>query len=146
MTPGLFDGDHLGADMRALKGICPPSDVDLLWAFLDEVAGSADAVWKLPRWTAEHSSPYFNVRAIDCLQDARYNVYRLRPLAGRLQQFRVIYAFHNTADEFHLLAAVRKLHVPPVPPTSHDYDYQPQHPITQRICAEYDSRGFPRLP
>jgi hypothetical protein len=148
IVPLVFDGDHLGADFEGL--LADPAtapDHDVLHVFLDELAGSEDALWKLIKWKGENAtSPFFNCAAIDCFQTAGYNLYRIRPLHSRLSKYRILYAYDNVNTEFHLLAVVIKR--PNTPPKVHDprhYDYEEDHPISERVRNEYDKLGLKRL-
>lgn len=115
----------------------------MLEALLNEVAESDDAMWKLCHRHDDHHTPFFNCRAIECFQDDGYNLYRLRPLTPSLSQFRVIYAYDPRRDDFHLLAAVLKLPAVVLPDTPQwtFYGYEPEHPTSHRIRAEYDGDG-----
>jgi hypothetical protein len=144
----MFNGDFLEKDLDKLRA--DPStadDVDLLDAFLDEVAESVDAIWKLTKWKADHWPPHLNCCAIACFQNDGYNVYRIRPLTKRLSRYRILYAYDNKDEELHFLAVVVKK--PENLPAGVDpidfYNYEPNHPISIRVRSEYDNSGFPSL-
>lgn len=146
IVPLIFDGDFLQEDLQKLRtNTATAKDVDLLNAFMDEIAESQDVLWKLSKWKEDHWSPYLNCRAIDCFQNEGYNVYRIRPLKGRLNKYRILYAFNAIANEFHFLAVVVKLTAPlPVGANPGDfYNYEYNHSISIRIRNEYNNGGFP---
>ena len=123
-------------------------DVDLLNAFLDEIASSESALWKLSKWSDENARPFFNCKAVSCFQEKGYNVYRVRPLKGSLRKYRILYAYDAPRDEFHLLAVGIKPPDPmPSPPEPWSfYNYEIDHPTSKCILREYDDRGFTKLP
>ncbi|WP_175541886.1 hypothetical protein [Polaromonas sp. YR568] len=148
IVPQMFNGDFLEKDLDKLRAnALTADDVDLLNAFLDEVAESVDALWKLTRWAADHFPPHLNCRAIACFQDDGYNLYRIRPLGPRLSKYRILYAYNNTVEELHFLAVVVKK--PEKLPGGADpndfYNYEPNHPISDRVRHEYDYRRFSKL-
>lgn len=105
-------------------------------------------MWKLCRWSDEHQSPHFNCKAITWLHDRGYNIYRIRPLRGRLRKYRILYLFDPTRDEFHLLAIVQKVAQSELrsdAPPWMSYNYERDHPITERVIREYDERKFTKL-
>lgn len=119
----------------------------LMHALIVQIDESEDAQWCLTKWKGDNDNPFFNVRAINFLQQQGYNVYRLRPLGNRLSRYRVIYAYDNEYDDFHLLAVVEK---PPEDEAGfvvHErvYNYEQNHEITRRICEEYDAIGLPKI-
>lgn len=133
-------------DLSRLSEAGLENDVALITTFLDQIEDSEEAQWSLTEYKGEHPDPLFNVRAIDFLQRRGYNVYRIRPLR-RISSYRIIYAYDNELDEIHILAYTRKK--PPDSPRGIDperYDYEPDHPLSQRICDEYDRLQIPRLP
>ena len=125
-----------------------PEDGDDLRAFLQELEDSGDLLERLSSWHYAHAyaDPQFDCRAIDCLQRRGYNVYRLKAL--RLEwarrYYRIVYAYDVAYDDFIVLAVVLRL-TDRTPPElrEHCYDYQPNHPITQRICTEYERLELP---
>ena len=145
----MFDGDHLDADLDLLRNDPETAgDVDLIDAFLTEVAESEDTKWTLLKWRGETDSrPFLNCKAVRCFIDAKFNIYRLRPLRGRLSPYRVFYAYDAARNEIHLLAVVKKTPVPPPLITKpFHYAYEPKHAIADRIRDEYEQRGFTKLP
>jgi hypothetical protein len=150
IVPEVYDGDHLEADLEALRGdAATAGDVDLLGAFLDEIAGSEEARWQLLKWIAEHDARpglWFNCKAVVCFQQDGYNVSRIQPLLGRLKRYRVLYSFEQRRNELHLLAVVIKRlehSVDAISPLH--YNYEPNHEISRRVRSEYDERGFTKL-
>lgn len=144
----FYDGDHLETDFDVLRANAETSrDVELLDALLTQISESSEAAWSLTQWPGENTNPHFNVKGIECLQRRGYNCYRLRPLGRRLKQYRIIYAYDSDDSDFYILAIVRK--VPDVLPEGATreeyYDYQINHPITLRICDEYESFDIRRL-
>jgi hypothetical protein len=150
IVPGVYNGDHLDADIDTIRDDASISrDADLLNAFLDEVAGSEEALWQLLRRNTEHDARpglWFNCKAVECFLDAGYNVSRMRPLQGRLRKYRILYAYEKDRNELHLLAVVLK-RPDPAPQISNPrhYDYEPNHPISKRIRNEYDQRKFAKI-
>jgi hypothetical protein len=147
-VPELYDGDQVEADLALIRADPLYSgDADLLSAFLDELGGNEDALWKLCKWEAEYSSPWFDCKAITCFQSAGLNMYRLKPLTNRLRRYRILYAYDAAREEFHILAiVVRKPAVMPQGASPDDYyDYEPDHPVSVRATREYDSIGLPRV-
>lgn len=141
----LYDGDHLEDDLALIAQVSQ-DDADLLDAFLTQISESQDALWALTKRMSEHPDPLFNERAIECFQSKGYNVYRIRPLRF-LSHYRIIYAFDAQHDEFYVLAVTRKKPFDAPPDIDPErYNYEPHHPLSQRICDEYDALGIPRLP
>lgn len=142
----IFNGDFLENDLGKLRADpTTANDVDLLNAFMDQVAESQDLLWKLAKWKEDHWSPHLNCRAIDCFQNDGYNVYRIRPLNRRLSKYRILYAYNSRDNEFHFLALVIKFDTflsANTEPDSH-YNYEPNHPISIRVRDEYDNSRFP---
>lgn len=143
----LYDGDHIQADIDLLRREGLESDMDMLEAFLNDVACCEDAMWVLCRRRDEFPHPAFNCRVIECFLRRGYNISRLRPLRGRLSQYRVIYAFNHQTDEITLLAVTRKKPDPmPTGATNDDYyNYQQEHPVTRRVEREYELLRIPVL-
>jgi len=144
----VYDGDHLEEDFEKLRAVPSTSkEADVIDAFLTQIAESEDALWTLNKWSAEFSNPHFNCKAINCFQDSGYNIYRIRPLGRRISQFRILYAYDQHNDDYYLLAiTIKKPDVLPLGATLNDYyDYEPNHPISQRVRSEYERLGLPRL-
>jgi len=147
----LFDTDDSDLDLEELAQIAE-RDADLIGVFLDQIDESDDAKWQLSKWPAENSLPHFNVKGVESLQQRGYNIYRLRPLGARLRKFRILYAYDAVHDDFYLLAVVVKNPgseaelnaMLPGFPLHKTYNYEPDHPITQRICERYDGLQIPR--
>lgn len=140
--PEIFDGDHVAADLsKIVQG-------DLIDAFLTEIAESEQATWQLAKWPGDYHNPYFEAKGVQSLHQQKFNIYRIRPLTPVLGRFRVLYAFDPRKDHFHILAIVEKLPHGMLINNNFTryYNYEPSHPITVRICAEYDKIGVPRLP
>ncbi|EEO27156.2 type II toxin-antitoxin system RelE family toxin [Oxalobacter paraformigenes] len=125
----IYEGDYFEADLSGL------SECDLINAFLDELENSPKVLDELTKWSAEHNSnPMFNVKAIVAFQNKGFNLYRIRPLAKRINKYRIIYAYNGQRDEIYLLAIVKK----------EEYNYEPDDPISQRIFDEYDELELPK--
>lgn len=144
--PSLYDGDFVAQDLERI-GADAPEDADKLDAFLTELSGDEDALWKLLQWNAERTypDPVFNIRALVELQKEGFNLYRIRPLRA-LRDYRILYAYLPTAhdDAFYVLGIVRK--APEGAPMSEEYyNYERNHPVTLRALEEYDRLGIPRL-
>lgn len=144
----IYDGDFLEEDLQKIANEPTTAlDVDLMYAFLDELSSSEDAKWKLLKWSESNDqSPYFNCKAISCFHDDGFNLYRIRPLRSRLNKYRIIYAYDAEFDQIHLLAiviAVKESFSPP--PEDIHYDYSKIHEISKRIRCEYESIGIPKL-
>ncbi|MFM0435933.1 hypothetical protein PQQ84_05690 [Paraburkholderia strydomiana] len=146
-APELVNGSHLVQDLEAIsQREGSTRTADKIDAFLDEMDASEDAIWKLTRDYAEQNypAPIFNCRIVRFFAERGYFVYRLRPLKA-LGQFRILYAYDGKDEQIHLLAVVRKR--PEGPEFEKDvtyYGYEPDHPISKRVMAEYDLLGLPR--
>lgn len=144
----LYDGDYLAEDLdRLIENSRVSRYAKLIEPFLDELAGSQDALETMLRRKDEYPNPLFNVRAVDCFLKRGYNISRIRPFPGGLGRFRILFALDPQDDAFYLLAIVEKI-IEPIPSgaTSADfYNYERNHPITERICKEYDTLGLPCL-
>lgn len=145
IVPVIFNGNFLDDDLEKLRANPVTStDADLLNAFMDQIAGSEEVLWKLLRWKDDHGSPHFNCRAIDCFQNDGYNIYRIRPLTRKLSKYRILYAYNTQANEFHFLAVVVKqiasIAVDAEPGDFYNYEFN--HSISIRIRSEYDDSGF----
>jgi len=123
-------------------------DADDIMAFLETVDGSEDLMARLCDWQFRqtHEDPQFDCKAIVSLQRRGYNVYRMYSLKmewGR-RHYRIVYAYQGDKDIFHVLAVVLKL-TDRTPPglRQEAYNYEPDHPLTQRICDVYESLGLP---
>ncbi len=149
IVQAIYYGDHFEEDLEVLRaGRVYAAHADMIEAFLAEVDANSDAMWKLIQWDEKHAQPYFNCKAITWMQDLGFNVYRLRPLKGALRDYRLVYAYRSSPgrEEFEMLAIGRKPSTPPPhsPTLTLLYDYEKDHPITKRICDEYERRGFPK--
>lgn len=137
----IFDGDALTDDLDKLD------DGHLIDAFLTQISESEEAMWELSKWPGENANPFFNVKGIQTLQSQGYNIYRIRPLTSRLKKYRILYAYDAPHDDFYILAIVIKR--PPVLPPeclpNEFYNYEPNHPITVRVCDEYSTLNLPRI-
>ena len=146
----IFGGDGYDADLQAIQShpIYETYDVDLIGVFLEQIATSEDASWKLKEWSASSSNPHFNVSAIASLQQSGYNLYRLRPLSKKLKKYRILYAYNGRSDEVYLLAVViKKMNTKagePTPAGDEYYDYERTHRVTLRVLREYDQLALPK--
>lgn len=140
-APVLHNGTYVLDDLDQLP------HGDLLDAFLDQVSESDEASWVLTRWPGSHPSPYFDVKGIEVFQQKGYNVYRIRPLFGKLKNYRILYAYDGRVDKIYLLAAVKRLinKQPGAKINEEFYDYEPNHPVTIRVREEYDQLNLPKI-
>jgi len=106
----IYSGDHIDTDLAYLQANpeYKLGDDGVIWAFLDQIANSENATWKLKEWSAVSQNPNFNAKAITWMQTAGFNIYRIRPLSQRLQKYRILYAYNARRDEVYLLAIVIK--------------------------------------
>ncbi|CAG9177810.1 hypothetical protein LMG32289_03914 [Cupriavidus pampae] len=140
----LYDGDNVQEDLDRIRQVSL-ADGDLLDVFLTQIAESREAIWSLSQRAGEHPDPLFSVKVIECFQQRGFNVSRIRPLR-LLSQYRVIVAFDAQNDDFYVLAVVRKKpHDAPAAIDPDSYDYEPDHPLSHRVCDEYDDLGIPRI-
>ena len=145
---GLYDGDYVQGDLDRLRATPSTAhDADMIDAFLTQIAESEDALWTLNKWSADFANPFFNCKAINCFQAAGYNIYRIRPLGGRISRYRILYAYDCQNDDYYVLAITTKKpdSLPPNTDLSAYYAYEPHHSISQRAKNEYDRLGLPRL-
>lgn len=145
MILSAFNGDFLEADLENLRHCASTAgDVDLIDAFLDQVAANEDLLWKISKWENTNQSPHFNCKAIVCFQNEGYNIYRIRPLGKRLSKYRILYAYDAPYNELHFLAIVlkRQEQTTPNDPLTFFYNYEYEHPISKRIRDEYDNSNF----
>lgn len=107
----------------------------LIDAFLQEAAGSQDM---LDRFTIRHYRSYGNTFDFDVKRWQslwhQYGLWRIRLFAvpGVAASHRIVYAFHGTQRRYYILGIVPR-----------DFDYDPQHPYTQRIVSAYRELGIP---
>lgn len=145
----IYTGDFYLEDLQYLAEHSSNKHIEaFMQVFLGQIEESKDAIWCLSEWKEENKNPFFNVRAINHLQQQGYNLYRLRPLgSSNLNRYRVIYAYDNEYDDFYLLAVVEKPPKEETGKTVHDriYNYEEDHAIIKRVCEEYDDRGIPRI-
>jgi hypothetical protein len=144
----LYDGSHVQHDLEAIRRwSAPANDADLIDAFLTQVSESEEAMWTLREWRGEFQPPLFNCCAIDSFHRRGFNVYRMRPLRGRLSRYRIIYALDVAHDEICVLAVTLKRlpNLPAHETTEFHYGYEPEHPVTQRCEGEYEQRSFRKL-
>lgn len=148
----LYTSDSFDADLERIKADCfterTPDDSLLIMAFLDLIVVDDDAMFcliKLKDYYADF--PKFNVSAIVMLLQRGFNIYRCRPYFKNLGKYRLIYAFDGIRDEIHMLAAVIKKPEPISEQLIDEklYGYEKSHPITSRICADYEKLNMPKL-
>lgn len=146
--PALYYGDRIEEDFASLETTKEGAEVaNVIRALIVEISASEDAMWKLARRRGEYRNPSFNSKAIEFLQKQNYNLYRIRPEFSLASQYRVIYAYDSETEEFFALAVVRKK---PEAVSTGDfqenyYDYENNHPITKRVCDEYEHLGIPKI-
>lgn len=145
--PALYDGEFIRQDLDQLRAIegCA-QDAVRLDAFLEQVGASEEAVWSLRQWHGEHPDPLFSMRAITWMQNAGFNLYRIRPLKG-LGQYRILYAYDVEYDDSYALAVVRKRPIDLSPGAGQwdYYNYERDHPISTRVLDEYERLDLPKL-
>ena len=124
---------------------CVGENADVLYNLLIDIDESPDILWTLSAREQQNSDPHFNVKTVDSLQAKGFNVSRLRPLSRRLKDFRVIYAFDAEYEDFYVLAIVRKLQAVLNIENKESFNYEPNHPITKRVCELYDAINIPRI-
>lgn len=145
--PALYDGEHVLTDLALIRREWGDADERKINAFLDELSGSDDAMWALAqrKQQRDFDRPFFNSCAIEWMLDESFNMYRMRPTAA-VTSYRMLYAYDNTVDEFHVLAIVRKKpHTAPDYDRRIYYDYERDHHISIRVLAEYDSLGLAHI-
>jgi len=146
-VPDLYDGDHVLADLALIRREWGADDERKINAFLDELSDSDDAMWALTQRKQQRNfdRPFFNSCAIEWMLDQGFNMYRIRSTAV-VPSYRMLYAYDHTVDEFHVLAVVRKKpHTAPDYDRRIHYDYEPDHHISIRVLAEYDSLRIARV-
>lgn len=147
MAPALINGAHLQGDLDAINAREGTTlTADKIDAFLDQMDESEEAIWKLTHDYDEqrYPDPIFNCRLIQSFREQGYFVYRLRPLRA-ISEYRILYAYDGGKEEIHLLAIVRKR--PEGDEFAGDdsyYEYEPDHPISVRVRAEYDQLRLPK--
>ncbi|MBB2930990.1 hypothetical protein [Paraburkholderia silvatlantica] len=129
-----------------------PDDADDIWAFLEIVDGSDELKDRLCAWhyRQTHEDPQFDCKAVVSLQGEGYNIYRMYSLEmewGR-KHYRILYAYEAATepdeDMFHILAVVMKrIDDTPQELRVEAYDYEPDHPITDRVRRDYEALGLP---
>lgn len=148
IVPALYYGDEIDGDFANLEATAEGAAMaNVIRALLVEISASQDAMWMLTSRQGEYRHPSFNSKAIEFLQRQDYNLYRIRPEFSLANQYRVIYAYDSKTDEFFALAVVRKK---PRGLSDGDhkenyYDYENNHPITKRVCDEYEHLGIPKI-
>jgi mRNA-degrading endonuclease RelE of RelBE toxin-antitoxin system len=125
-----------------------PLDADDLWAYLELVDDNEQLIDRLAstHYRQTHADPQFDCKPIEFLQRRGYNVYRMYSLTMEWarKNYRIIYAFESEKNVFHILAVVMKrLPTTPTHLQAEAYNYEPSHPLTKRICDQYESIGIP---
>jgi hypothetical protein len=148
-VPELYSGEGFDSDIAAMRALDGQSArcADLITVLLAEISSSENAVWKLVKHESEYRNPSFNCKAINSFLLIGYNISRLRPLFSIANRYRILFAYDNEYDDFYLLGIAQKCQIA-IPGSSLSesyYDYQLDHPVTQRIFDEYDLLGLPRL-
>lgn len=143
----LYIDPNAQADIDAFKADpARENDAYLLEAFIERIAGLDDLSPILRQWPGEHVDPSFNTKGFSEQQRAGYNLYRLRPLTRRLWEYRILYAYDSEYEDIYILAVVikRPEHLPAQSSERDFYNYEHDHPITQRIRNDYERYNFPR--
>jgi hypothetical protein len=135
------------ADLSRIEASCADDAYDI-WAFLELIDGSEALLDRLCQWQFRqtHEDPQFDCKAITMLQQRGYNVYRMYSLAMEWAQrhYRIIYAYEAEHNVFHVLAVVpKRTNVTPAALSAEAYDYEPDHPLTERIIHQYEALGLP---
>lgn len=148
----LYTSDSFDGDLERIKADCLANgkrDASILiMTFLEHIVKNDDAMDYFTKWKDNHVNfPKFNISAIAWLQSKGYYIYRCRPFFANLTEYRLIYAFDGVRDEIHMLAAVIKkpATIPEHIIDEKHYGYEQAHPISTRICGDYDALGLPRL-
>lgn len=117
------------------------SDLERLWrldrcaavriiSLLEEIEGDEDLLDQLSvdHFLREAPRQFDVVQWIELWKSGR-NVFRLKAWDANIVQlpYRVLYAFIPQPDEYHILGVIHR-----------DWDYQIDHPFSQRIIKAYD--------
>ncbi|WP_035626948.1 type II toxin-antitoxin system RelE/ParE family toxin [Herminiimonas sp. CN] len=121
-------------------------DLDALWdqdedsaaeieTALEEIANDPKLADRLSeRKFRNTQTPSYDVDVFQKLWQKGLNLYRLKfwDWNGSLLPYRVLYAHHPQANCFYVLAVVPR-----------NFDYDIDHPIVQRVLADYKYLGIP---
>lgn len=123
----------------------PEATADLIREFVEDIASAKHAATMLFRERDEYDHPAFSIKAVRCFVETGYSISRIRPGSPGLRSFRIIFALDTEYDDFYLLAVVKKTQAYLRGETNDGYNYEPNHPTTNRIRDDYDALGLPRL-
>lgn len=121
-------------------------DLDALWDLdedtaaeietaLEEIASDSRlADYLCRRKFRNYGEPDYEVDTFEKLQREGLNLYRLKfwDYQGALLSYRVLYAFYAQRDAYYILAVISREHA-----------YDTEHPLVQRVIADYDRLGIP---
>ncbi|BBI99195.1 hypothetical protein FGKAn22_08880 [Ferrigenium kumadai] len=114
----------------------------ILLAFLQQLKADQSLLGEL--LTHEYENKSFNVSRFQSIWRDR-DVWRLKTFEWDISQtnktvipYRIIYAYDSKCTAFRVLAIVYRRHNDP-----RSYDYEHDHPITQRILKAYNELGLP---
>lgn len=110
--------------------------------FLEEVLNKPAAMLAMARGST-HYDPWFDTVLLGVFARQRYNVSRLKSFESNIAKYRYLYTPDFDALEFYFMAIAERLNLRD--PQPHQYDYEPDHPITRRVIDCYESQGFPKL-
>ena len=130
----LIVGDEATQDIEDILLEKPVAGYRLA-TMLDEISGSQELLEKLS-WDQYGGKPHAPEKGAT-LSVAKWlgpyrkgkNIWRLRDFElSRLgHEYRIIYAYIPSKDLYYVLAVVHRA-----------FDYEPTHPVTQRVFATYD--------
>lgn len=131
---------------NVLVTLSAKNDLDALWDLdedsaaeietaLEEIANDPNLADRLSeRKFRNIKNPSYDVDVFQELWQKGLNLYRLKfwYWDGGLLPYRVLYAHHPQANCFYVLAVVPR-----------NFDYDINHPIVQRVRADYEQLGIP---
>jgi hypothetical protein len=135
--------------IEQLRGKCgrKAKCADLIVALLEEINGNEYAMRQLTRDDGDYRNPTFTSKPIRGFIEAKYSIYRMRPLLSVATGFRVLYAYDLEYEDFYALGVVEKTREHnDTQEFGEEYDYQLTHPFTVGIFDQYDRFGLPHIP
>lgn len=115
-------------DLERIKAVDPASWAKLV-ATTEAMTHNTDYQDLMTEYGVEWN--HFNCKSIKTQQDRNRDIWRLRRFDAA-KKYRIIYAYqqakHGRPAEFLILAIADK----------DTYDYEPDHPLTDRIVADYE--------